>query len=149
MNSDLLLGWRLEIPWWMYVFLTLTLSLLVRILSSLLKALEQYLRSLNADDSPQKASFGQLFRTSFKGFGATDSGIDDYWFPFLIGWFELSLFPILMRSKAWEFIGAWLALKTLAQWETWNKNRPAFNRFLIGTAAVVTLSFLVARRILH
>lgn len=72
----------------------------------------------------------------------------DYWFPMIIGLIELSCFPILMITKNWTIIGAWLAFKVLPHWKVWSEDRSTFNRFLIGQglqliyAAIVLTQFV-------
>ncbi len=55
----------------------------------------------------------------------------DYWFPMILGLIELSCFPILMFTRNWTLIGAWLAFKVLPHWKAWSDERSTFNRFLI------------------
>lgn len=121
-----------------YVALVFLLSLIIRGIISCLRALELAHRG--------DGTFGE-FRVhvwhSFRGFhprGAWSEGKDyysDYWLPFIIGWLELAAYPIIMATGTWEIIGAWIGLKTLAQWRVWGENRSVFNRYLIGSALPV------------
>jgi len=116
----------------LYFVVVIGLSLVVRTALSLLKALRR----------DPKTSFFSEFLANLKGFNKNPEKAD-YWYPFILGVFEFLTYPILMVTGNWQFIGAWLAFKTLAQWKHWGKNRPVFNRFLIGNALVLILSFLL------
>lgn len=65
----------------------------------------------------------------------------DFWIPFFLGSLELSAYPILITTGALSVIGAWIGFKALAQWSTWQKHRFTFNRFLLGNALVVAISY--------
>jgi hypothetical protein len=69
----------------------------------------------------------------------------DYWLNTVLGLLELVAFPILMAAGAWVPVGAWITLKTVAQWDVWKKNRTTFNRFLIGNALVLGISVALAK----
>jgi hypothetical protein len=70
----------------------------------------------------------------------------DYWYNFWLGLLEILSYPILMVTGSWTIIGAWIGFKAVAQWKAWNENRAPFQRFLIGNALVVLVSFLVMTR---
>ncbi len=120
-----------------FLFLVLILSLFIRVISCLLRAIE--------NKSSTNSSFRAEFVESFLGIGP-DSKKVDYWHAFLLGCLEFSCYPILMATNAWTVIGAWLGFKTLAQWKHWTDYRPAFNRFLICNALVLILSLLIMVR---
>lgn len=79
---------------------------------------------------------------SFAGFHGGSKDHSDYWFPAILGAFELGAYPVLMVTNGWTAIGAWIGLKTIPQWSVWDKNRAAFNRFLIGNALTLVVSIL-------
>jgi len=121
-----------------YFPLVLGLSLGVRTLMSLLRAFER----------PAGNEYLCTARQLFMGRGVSAPEgqpilLPDYWHPFILGFFELTAYPVLMATGNWRFVGAWLAFKTLAQWKHWSKYRVAFNRFLIGNALVLFCSFLL------
>lgn len=134
-NATYLLdGWRVNSA---YLFAVLALALIVRLLMSLLRAMER----------PTGKKYLLTVWMLFRGCGVSRSKkqylVPDYWHPFFLGIFELLAYPILMKTDNWQFIGAWLTFKTLAQWKAWSKDRVSFNRFLIGNALVLLLSFLI------
>lgn len=69
----------------------------------------------------------------------------DYWRPFILGFLELFIYPILMFTGGWKFIGAWLSFKTFGQWAEWKTNRNTFNVFLIGNALILVVSYVFMR----
>lgn len=126
--------WSLRPPIWKYLALTFALSLAVRIILGLLKGAEGVARR----------SFWSDFRGALSGFSGPESS-RDYLFPLLLGWFELLAFPIFIYTSNWVLIGAWITLKVAPQWKFWTDHRPAFNRFLIGTALVLLGSYFLAQ----
>jgi len=81
---------------------------------------------------------------------AADSQIawDDYLHPYWLGVAELAAYPVLLATDNAEYIGAWLVFKTLPLWGVWSKQRSSYNRFLVGNALVLILSYGVARSFL-
>lgn len=122
-----------------FLLFAFLLSLLVRVISVLLRATE--LASASKDNK-----FFELLWKSFLGFG-DDPTKYDYWHPFILGWLEFTIYPVLMVTGTWTVIGAWLGFKTLAQWKHWSEHRPAFNRFLICNVLVVVLSLLLMAKL--
>ncbi len=79
---------------------------------------------------------------------STVQDVGDGGAPFVLGFLELLAYPVLIRLGAWAFIGAWLSLKTLAQWKGWSTERGHYNRFLVGNAIVLLFSAaLLANRV--
>ena len=68
----------------------------------------------------------------------------DFLSPFFLGLLELIAFPILIATGALTVIGAWIGFKAIAQWGTWKEERFTFNRFLLGNALVVAVSYWLA-----
>ncbi len=120
-----------------FILLVPTLSLVIRCVSCMLRAMEP--------SESEPPSFGARFVESFRGFPAIETR-GDYWHAFLLGCIEFASYPILMATGAWSVIGAWLGFKTLAVWKHWSESRPAFNRFLICNALILILSLLVMVR---
>jgi len=127
-------AWQVARPG-VYVGAALLLVLGVRVVLSALKAVESRIEN-NA------SGFWRLFGSAFNG-GEPDK---DYWQPFVLGLLESMVFPILIATNHWTYIGAWLGLKTIAQAGAWKKRR-VFNRFLIGTALVLMGSYLLAHMV--
>jgi hypothetical protein len=69
----------------------------------------------------------------------------DYWYNFILGLFELAAYPILIALEAWPVIGAWISLKTIAQWSVWTSDRTVFNLFLIGNLLVLAVAYFFLR----
>jgi hypothetical protein len=70
--------------------------------------------------------------------------VRDYFQNFFIGLFELAIYPPLIAHMDLAPIGAWITLKTVAQWGEWKTDRGTFNRFLIGNALVITAAIWLA-----
>lgn len=121
-----------------YLASVLASALAVRVASAALKAAE----APAAPASSQR--WARAFLNALKGRGLSEPRDDDHWHPFVLGCFELATFPVMMATENWTFVGAWLGFKALAQWGRWKDHRPAFNRFLIGNAAVLCLAYLLA-----
>lgn len=69
----------------------------------------------------------------------------DFGIPFVLGFLELLVAPVLISTGGWVPIGGWLTLKTVAQWEVWKSNRHTFNRFLIGNLLLLIVAYFTAR----
>src|SRR5438309_11146376 len=132
---DVLVTGHWHVMWFEYLLYGLALQLGVRICMSLLSAL--YLRH---DSTGER--YWRLFIYTLAGVhhgGRTDIK-SDLWFPFFLGLIEIYCYPVLMVASAWTAIGAWIGLKTVAEWSRWTADRLLFHRYLIGTALVVVLS---------
>ena len=62
----------------------------------------------------------------------------NFWYTALIGTAELAAYPVQMQTGSFTAIGAWIGLKTIAQWKVWQTDRSTFNLFLIGN--ILTLA---------
>jgi hypothetical protein len=123
-----------------YVLFAGLLSLAVRVVMALLKVPER---------KNGKTRFVSFIK-NLKGFGSNRKvddylyeELDDFLYPFYLGFLEFLSYPVLMAADLWPFIGVWLAFKIAGQWEHWKKSRHIFNRFLIGNALVIVLSLLI------
>jgi len=89
--------------------------------------------------------FSDTFLSFFLGKGVEGNRSFDHFQTFFLGVMELSIFPILLIANKPEYIGGWLALKTLPQWNRWTEKRWIYNRFLLGNAFIIVLSYFIAR----
>ena len=78
--------------------------------------------------------------------GVREPDDNDYCFPFFLGVLEFAIYPVLMATEYWTFIGAWLGFKGVSQWKRWSDKRSVFNRFLIGNAIFLLISYLLAKK---
>lgn len=113
-------GWSIWEPS-NYVLLCIVGSLIVRIVSCFMTAMELHFRH----SEPLLSGFWTVFR----GYGVRQPDDNDYLFPFFLGLLEFAAFPVLMATEHWTFIGAWLGFKGVAQWKRWENERSVFNRF--------------------
>jgi hypothetical protein len=134
----------------LYIVLILLLSVVLRSIISAMRALEVRFHPVGKDEDKEKGDkfikkdFFNRFFIVFNGFSKEDP-TPDLWYNFIIGTIELAIFPVLISASQYPMIGAWIAFKTVAQWEKWNKNRLVFNRFLIATAFVLIVSYCLAK----
>lgn len=141
MQLNLLHSWKLSDPCCYFVFV-FTLGLIVRIIICLLRAFDK-------DDNTLKI-FTENFKKYFLGFYTSDKKDHaDHWLTFILGILELSIYPILIVTQNWSFIGAWLAYKAVAQWKVWEENRNSFNRFLIGNLIVLLVAYFILTRFIE
>lgn len=62
-----------------------------------------------------------------------------------LGILELLAYPVLMKAGVPEYIGAWLAFKTVNRWQYRKQDRGLFNRYLLGNALILLFSYCLAR----
>src|SRR3569623_1149187 len=114
-----------------YLLAVLVLSVLARGLHALLRAIR-----LSRILEPPPPYWLAVW-LSFRGVPPKGSSFPaDYWYTFVLGSFEMAAYPVLIATHSWTVIGAWIGLKTVAQWSAWNSDRATFNLFLIGNALV-------------
>jgi len=136
---------------WTYVLAAVAASLAIRFLTSLLRAW----RAKVEDDAPFWRALGRLY----VGLGPrplpASSNPDerkrlrgDYFGTGILGALELLAYPVLLKAGMYAYVGAWIGLKALAQYETWKADREAFRLFLIANALAVILSFWISLSLL-
>ena len=132
-------------------------TLLVRALLSGMKTMESHSkyflfnRPIDRWNAPsdleiRKQKFSEMsncrrFLVILCGFSSKEP-FPDYWYNTAIGFIELCVFPLLMVTHQYPFIGGWIVLKTAAQWDAWKANRNAINRFVIATALQLIFSYV-------
>jgi hypothetical protein len=132
LNSVSLLpgSWEFTVPGYCFVAVAFLASLLVRVVSATLKSIERERTGCKSSEDG--------WWQSFLGKGKNGDALHGLW----IGWLEFLGYPVLLVTGRFEAIGAWLALKALPPWATWEKNRRAYARFLICNLLVVGISLL-------
>lgn len=142
--EDLVNGWKIN-HYCSYIALILVIPLVVRIVSSFFRVCE--FRAIEKKRFGLNETFCKQLWNSFLGCPLDrwkpESG--DYWHPFILGILETASYPILIITGFWQAIGAWLTFKTLGQWKHWADHRASFNRFLIGNALIIIMSFLIVK----
>jgi len=131
--------------WPIYIWYSVSISIIIRFAISGLKVLEySYISLKDADQKMRyfksRGKWGQ-FGLIFNGFEKIDP-FPDFWYNTFLGFLELLAFPLLIRTEQYGIVGAWIGFKSLAQWNAWNKNRYVFNRFLIAHAVIIIICFL-------
>ncbi len=136
-------AWPHDIPLGWYILAVLAAASAIRLFLSSFKVLE------TRYNYPFASRPFHREITKVAGGFSTDPTHRDYLLPFGLGVLELFTFPLLINAQVWSFIGAWLGFKVVAQWGHWGENRPAFNRFLIGTALILIFSVGLAVHYFH
>jgi hypothetical protein len=129
-----------------YIAAAIVAQLAIMVISSTLRASEQISHPLSDPTSEGRKypSWPELwieFRFVFCGYFTPHM---DRLIPLCIGVTELFIYPTAMHYGAWNYIGAWIALKTLPHWTRWTRKRAVFNRYLLGNALVLIASYLIA-----
>ena len=117
-----------------YLASALLVCLLIRLVLTLLRLSEGL-----SKQRPQPS-----FRSIFWGFKVGENA-NDYFQPFIVGFLELLVYPVLLAADKPEYIGAWLGLKVLPKLGVWSTQRETYQRFLIGNALVIVLSYFLQR----
>ena len=123
-----------------YALLAFGLSIAVRVVLALLKCYELAV----AGSVGFWSSFGRILiglPASTASSGPEAKG--EYLTSLLVGVLEFLIYPVLMAAGAWTYVGAWVAFKTVAQYKHWGESRSMFNRFLVGNALVLLLTFII------
>ena len=134
---------NLSAPWvvphpWHFAVAILLFGLLVRLLMALLRGTKQ----AHEIDGGLR-TFWKMVWFSIRGYQPKESNrSSDYWYTYILGCMELSAYPVLIGMNGWLVIGAWIGLKTLAQWSVWKEDRSIFNLFLIGNLLVLGIAYL-------
>lgn len=120
----------------LYTALVLSLSLAVRVAHTLLKAI----RVIYPPRDPLLTYRSAVCR-GFMGLSLKEGGPHEYWYVFILGSFEMAAYPVLIATNFWTAVGAWIGLKTVAQWSTWTTDRTVFNLFLVGNLLVLASAY--------
>jgi hypothetical protein len=134
-------GWHIS-NWCQYVLEAFVLQFIIGVVMAFLSAFVLYWRQQRS----VVVIFWEYFKKCFIGLHPADPEGDssDYGFPVILGFRELLSYPVLIKIDALTVIGAWLTLKTVAQFPRWTEHRGLYNRFLIGNALVVLFSVWLA-----
>jgi len=132
---DDLLGFQFNHPVY-YLLAAAAVALVARLLISFTEAIQQ--------DEFLKAFFVVLW-----GFGDRkdqESTIPkDYLLGFVVGVMESAAYPVLLDVGKPEYIGAWLAFKTVNKWKYKEMERGLFNRYLVANGIILIGSYFLAR----
>ena len=133
-----------------YFVIVVFFGLIIRLLLSFTKAHELKLGGLDKDKKllSSEYAFCDAVIIAFFSKNKIDRKLSDYWLPFWIGIVELSILPVLINSKMYEAIGAWIAIKALGQWKRWTISRTVYNRFILGNLLEILFSYILYRMFL-
>lgn len=136
---------------WHYASAAVAGSLSIRLVTTLLRAWRA-----NVEDN---VSFWAAFGRIYIGIGASRflASLDDkdrekhrgdYLSAAILGFLELLAFPVLIKALLYAYVGAWIVLKVVVQYESWKSDRGRSARFLVGNALVLIVSFMIAQVLL-
>jgi len=142
----LLTGWKLNISLGSYLIKCALITIAIRIFQCLIKAFQSGLGEHGKEI--QTWPYFKRFILAFYGF--KHKCLADHWLGALIGFSEISFYPVLIVTDNLGAIGAWLIIKTAGGFKLWENNQRAFNRFLVlnlinlGIAYFVTAKWISA-----
>lgn len=131
----------------LYVCGVLVVSFLLRVILCSLRSVQDYYEKPSSKNDSGKIickTIKQIWKIFCPRFKGVSKSHPDFWFPTILGTGELFVYPVLMLLDAWNFVGAWLIFKTIPNWGLWKDDRSTYNRFLIGNALTLILSFIIA-----
>jgi len=84
-------------------------------------------------------SFVKRFNAALHGF--KKNTLPDLWLGAIIGFAEISFYPVLIFTNNLSAIGGWLVIKTAGQWKMWQDNPIDFNRFLVTNLINLVIAY--------
>ena len=136
-------GWTLTISPWLYLSYCILLALVVRIIHSYFKAISITVGKDSEENHKElrKKSFKERFLASFQG--CRKSSVTDLWLGGVIGFSEITAYPVLIFTNNLSAIGGWLAIKTAGNWEAWHKEPRNFTRFLVSNLINLAIAYFI------
>jgi len=125
----------------LYLGVCALLALGVRIVHCIIKAW-----SAKLEDSYKEIAnlhFIKRFEYLFGGFGKESA---DHWLGAIIGFAEISFYPVLLFTDNFSAIGGWLAIKTAGSWKMWSDEPRSFNRFLLSNLFNLAIAYFITIR---
>jgi hypothetical protein len=135
------------LPYWLICVL---LAISVRVVHCFIKALsvgeytdnDEKNKKLKAvAEWPFKKRFGHLLW----GFDK-ENAIADNWLGAIIGFAEISFYPVLIFTNNLAAIGGWLVIKTAGQWKMWQDSPMDFNRFLVTNLINLAIAYFITAK---
>jgi hypothetical protein len=127
-----------------YIAVVFAAEVAIAILSGMLRASEHVSEKYSHPESDGYPTWSEWWSMSFIVWRGYRTPHMDRLIPASLGIVELFIYPTAMRYGAWDYIGAWIALKSVAQWSRWTDKRAVFNRYLLGNAMVLIASYLIS-----
>ena len=135
-------GWQLNVSRGRYVTYCLVVTLGVRLILSVFKALAIGTGEHLENGEKRKDEGGFPYRLGLVLWGwSGHKNVRDYWLAGVIGFAEAAVHPILTGPR--RFCRYWwlASNKTAGQWRGWEQSRTAFNRFSVGNPLVLAFSY--------
>ncbi len=132
-------SWLVKNPTLPYLVICALLVLVVRIAHCMFKTWS--VGSGEHGEDIAKWSFKKRFGHAFWGF--YHDKLADHWLGAIIGFAEISFYPVLMLTNNLSAIGGWLAIKTAGSWQLWRDNPIAFNRWLVTNLINLAIAYFL------
>lgn len=140
--------WRLSEPRWCYLLQCIVATLLLRVIFFTFRAWAvqrgDFPGSRPENGRPGEPGegwpFWRAFWECFSGFSSSRAHAD-LWLNAFIGFCELAVYPVLLKTSRLDIIGGWLALKTAGSWGGWKISRTSFNRFLLNNILELAIAY--------
>jgi hypothetical protein len=140
---------QLQVPWCKYLLTGIALQIITRLVMAGFSTSQLPLITDKQGLRVYTESILKLYGRCIVGRFPGDEKQSDLGLPALIGLLELWFYPLLLATDVTvvngpNIIGAWIGLKTVAQWNRWKEDRPSFHRYLFGNALIVLFSICIA-----
>ncbi len=139
--SSLVGGWSIKGSTLSYLVVCATLAIMVRIVHCIIKAWDVGAKDQEDNKHLADLSFGKRFKLAFYGFDKDK--LADLWLGTIIGFAEISFYPVLIFTNNLSAIGGWLAIKTAGGWNVWHEQPRSFNRFLVANLVNLSIAYFL------
>ena len=142
---SLLSGWSVKTSPLSYLAICALITIMVRVVHCIIKAWSTGAGEHGEDLA--KLPFGKRFGAALHGF--KKNKLADHWLGPIIGFAEISSYPVLIFTNNLSIIGGWLVIKTAGQWNLWKEHPRAFNRFLITNLINLAIAYFLVIKLIQ
>ncbi len=142
---SLLSGWSVKTSPFSYFTICALIAIMVRVVHCIIKAWSTGGGEHGEDLA--KWPFVKRFAGALCGFGKNK--LADHWLGTIIGFAEISFYPVLIFTNNLSAIGAWFAIKTAGGWNLWKEHPRAFNRFLITNLINLAIAYFFTIKLIQ
>jgi len=136
---SLMSDWSVKGSTQSYLVMCALLAIIVRVVHCMIKALPT--GRGEHGEAPAEWPFIKRFGFAFWGFDRNI--LTDFWLGAIIGFAEISFYPVLIFTNNLSAIGGWLAIKTAGGWNLWHEQPIAFNRFLVTNLVNLAIAYFL------
>lgn len=141
--ANLVGGWTLTISPCCYLLACILLAIVVRLVHSTIKVYTIGVGEESEDRHKEllEMTRGKRWWASFNG--CNKFSLTDRWLGLVVGFVEITVYPVLIFTNNLPVIGGWLAIKTAGGWDVWKKDRIAFNSFLVANLVNLGIAWFI------